>query len=127
MTRNRLLKRLANVKTYRGWLRILTNTINRVEKYYSIYLNDLSRHSSMVGVSAFACFLRDHKQLMLEIPEFKKNLNEFKIKIKQPLDRISIHSIVDTEEVIITRLNWILDKLDKLYDTLKALLIYVEI
>lgn len=121
MTRHRLLRRLEKIKTYRAWIRVLTNLINRVEKTYPTALAELSQSSGMVGYSAFASFIWDHKHIMKSIPEFRKLLNEFKlkIKIKQPLDKIEIHTIINAENYIIKRLNYILDIIDKLNDMIE--------
>lgn len=121
MTRHRLLKRLENIKTYQTWLRVLTNIINRIEKNYPAALAELSQSSGMVGYSPFASFIWGHKNIMKAIPEFRELLNEFKlkVKIKQPLDKIEIHTIINAENYIIKRLNYILNKMDELNDMIE--------
>lgn len=129
MTRHRLLKRLENIKTYRTWLRVLTNIVNRVEKYYPTAFAKLSQNSGMTGYSPFACFLWDYKNVMAAIPEFRKLLNEFKltVKIKKPLDKNEIHTIINAENNIIKELNYLLDKVDELDNILVDLSIHIKI
>lgn len=129
MTRHRLLKRLENIKTYRTWLRVLTNIVNRVEKYYPTAFAKLSQKSGMTGYSPFACFLWDYKNVMKAIPEFRKLLNEFKlkVKIKKPLDKMEIHTIINAEQYIIKRLNYLLDRVEELDNMLVELSIHIKI